>query len=114
MSVAITMQKKADLDAAGQMWVEYHMNALRQHMQALGMIEQPQEPIAPAIEANHLDEQAEEDETIYSPRIDDDIDSEADGEMVDDDPIPVRHGKRKPSSKRTFNQPKVRRYVQHG
>lgn len=110
MSVATTTRKKVELDKAGQMWVDYHMNALRQHMQSLGMIEQPQEPIAPAIEANHL----EEEEPIYSPRIDDGIDSDAGGEMIDDDPIPVKKGKKKPSAHHEANRPRARRFVMKG
>lgn len=102
--VAIT--KKQHLDTAGQMWVDYHMNALRQHMQALGMIEQPQEPITPAIEANHL----EEEEPIYSPRIDD-VDHDAGGEMIDDDPVPVKKGKKKPSAQHEANRGRVRRFI---
>lgn len=110
MSETVTMRKKVELDTAGQMWVDYHMNALRQHMQALGMIEQPQEPIAPAIEANHL----EEEKPIYSPRIDDDIDSDAGGEMIDDDPVPVKKGKKKPSAHHEENRGRVRRFIVKG
>jgi hypothetical protein len=101
--VAIT--KKQHLDTAGQMWVDYHMNALRQHMQALGMIEQPQEPITPAIEANHL----EEDPVYYAKT------EEGGGEMVDDDIIPVKRGKRKPAAKhQAANQPRVRHFITRG
>lgn len=115
MSETVTITKKQQLDTAGQSWVDYHMNHLRKHMAALGMIEQPQEDIAPAIEAKHLEE-----DPIYSDGIDD-ADS---GEMVDDDPVPVKRGKRKPAVKRgkrkpaakhqAANQPRVRHFITRG
>ncbi len=101
----VTITKKQQLDTAGQAWVDYHMNHLRKHMAALGMIEQPQEDIAPIIEANHLED------PIYS----DGIDDADDGETVDDDPVPVKRGKRKPAAKhQAANQPRVRHFITRG
>jgi hypothetical protein len=100
----VTITKKQQLDTAGQAWVDYHMNHLRKHMAALGMI-QPQEDIAPIIEANHLEE-----DPVYSPRIDD-VDHDAGGEMIDDDPVPVKKGKKKPSAQHEANRGRVRRFI---
>lgn len=100
MSETVTIRKKVELDTAGQVWVDYHMNHLRKHMAALGMIGQPQEDIAPIIEADHLEDPTQLEDS---------------GEMVDDDPIPVKRGKRKPASKhKAYNQPKARRFIQRG
>ena len=100
----VTITKKQQLDTAGQAWVDYHMNHLRKHMAALGMI-QPQEDIAPIIEANHL----EEDPVYYAKT------EEGGGEMVDDDIIPVKRGKRKPAAKhQAANQPRVRHFITRG
>lgn len=102
MSETVTIRKKAELDTAGQAWVDYHMNHLRKHMAALGMI-QPQEDIAPIIGNDHLEE------PVLS------LQAEEMGEMVDDDPVPIKRGKRKPAAKhQAANQPKVRRFIQRG